>query len=389
MRKVIDTLKYILIVSLSLLVFISFYTLVSVKIFGKDYVSFFGYTYFAVASGSMSPTIETNDIIIVKINGTYKKGDIITYKSKNDFITHRVTNIFEKTINTKGDFNNTEDNTVNKEDVLGKVVLIIPSKVVVRILGVILLIIVGAILVNFEDIFKKFVVKDKKLDENSPLDYTMPIEVNEVEKALMEEMLSKTKGISAVRLGNDGEKKIELKLNKKVIDKKEEAFTERKEMLKEILSLLSGNNSKKAKITKAGAIKLKYLYKITKTISLNTEHVEEIVDDPPFEEVYNYDFEEIGFTKTIRNKLYEMPLYAYILIMIYAIVYDDNYFFDAMFKMFKYRIKLDVKGDFLKDKHKIDKCMKLMESIIDATGKKDAFEIEKVVDLVKLDKKFD
>ena len=68
MRKVIDALKYFLIVSLSLLVLISFYTLVSVKIFGKDYVSFFGYTYFAVASGSMSPTIETNDIIIVKIN---------------------------------------------------------------------------------------------------------------------------------------------------------------------------------------------------------------------------------------------------------------------------------------------------------------------------------
>ena len=389
MRKVIDTLKYILIVSLSLLVFISFYTLVSVKIFGKDYVSFFGYTYFAVASGSMSPTIETNDIIIVKINAAYKKNDIITYKSKNDYITHRVTNIFEKTINTKGDFNNTEDNTVNKEDVLGKVVLIIPSKVVVRILGIVLLVIVAAILINFEDIFKKFIVKDKNIDENSPLEYTMPIEVNAIEKALMEEMLSKTKGLSAIKLGNDGEKKIELKLNQKVIDKKEESLNERKEMLKEILSLLSGNNSKKAKITKAGAIKLKYLYKTTKTISLNTEHVEELVDDPPFEEVYNYDFEEIGFTKAIRNKLYEMPLYAYILIMIYAIVYDDVYFFDAMFKMFKYRIKLDVKGDFLKDKHKIDKCMKLMESIIEATGKKDAFEIEKVVDLVKLDKKFD
>lgn len=389
MRKVIDALKYILIVSLSLLVIISFYTLISVKVLGKDYVSFFGYTYFAIASGSMSPTIETNDIIIVKINGKYKKGDIITYKAQNDYITHRVTNVFEKTINTKGDFNNTEDNTVNKENVLGKVVLIIPSKIIIRVLGVILLVIIGAILVNFEDIFKKFVVKDKNIEENSPLDYTMPIEVNEIEKALMEEMLSKTKGISAIKLGNDGEKKIELKLNKKVIDKKEEAFTERKEMLKEILSLLSGGDNKKAKLTKEGAIKLKYLYKVTKTISLNDGHVDELIDDPPFEEVYNYDFEEIGFTKTIRNKLYDMPLYAYIIIMVYAIVYDDKYFFDAMFKMIKYRIKLDVKGEFLKDKHKIDKCMKFMEEIIETTGKKDSFEIEKVVDLVKLDKKFD
>lgn len=389
MRKVIDALKYMLIVSLSLLVIISFYTLVSVKVFGKDYVSFFGYTYFAIASGSMSPTIETNDIIIVKINGNYKKGDIITYKAKNDYITHRVTNIFEKTINTKGDFNNTEDNTVNKDDVLGKVVLIIPSKIIVRVLGVILLVIIGAILVNFEDIFKKFVVKDKNIEENSPLDYTMPIPISKEENDLLEEMLSRTKGIETIKLGNEGEKKVELKLNRKIIDQKQNVYEERKAMLKEILSLLSGGDNKKAKLTKEGAIKLKYLYKMVKTISLNEGHIEELVDDPPFEEVYNYDFEEIGFTKTIRNKLYDMPLYAYIIIMIYTIVYDEKYFFDAMFKMIKYRIKLDVKGEFLKDKHKIDKCMKFMEEIIEATGKKDAFEIEKVVDLVKLDKKFD
>ena len=37
----------------------------------QDYVNVFGYTYFVVASGSMSGTIEVDDIIFVKITTIY------------------------------------------------------------------------------------------------------------------------------------------------------------------------------------------------------------------------------------------------------------------------------------------------------------------------------
>ena len=57
----------------------------------KDYVNVFGYTYFVVATGSMSGTIEVDDIIFVKITKSVKINDIITFKNKDgDIITHRL-----------------------------------------------------------------------------------------------------------------------------------------------------------------------------------------------------------------------------------------------------------------------------------------------------------
>ena len=50
-------------------------------------------TYFVVASGSMSGTIEVNDVIIVKLNDAYQEDDIVTFKNNGSFITHRVERI--------------------------------------------------------------------------------------------------------------------------------------------------------------------------------------------------------------------------------------------------------------------------------------------------------
>ena len=47
--------------------------------FGNNvYPNYFGYTFFEVASGSMKPALQVNDVILVKItNEDLKKGDII------------------------------------------------------------------------------------------------------------------------------------------------------------------------------------------------------------------------------------------------------------------------------------------------------------------------
>ena len=50
------------------------------KVLKKPYVDIFGYTLFSVATGSMQPTLNINDIIIVKITDDVKVGDIITFK---------------------------------------------------------------------------------------------------------------------------------------------------------------------------------------------------------------------------------------------------------------------------------------------------------------------
>ena len=130
------------------------------------------------------------------------------------------------------------------------------------------------------------------------------------------------------------------------------------------------------------------MYKLANTVLLNPAHTEEIIDNVPFEELYDYDFEEIGFKKNIRDDLYTMSIYTYFIILIYAVIYDNNEYFDAVYKILKYRVKLDMDGAFLKDKHKVDKCIKLIEKVIDASGKKDTFELEKIVDIVKLNKNF-
>ena len=68
---------------------------------------------------------EKGDIVIIKLGDEIREKDIITYKEENVFITHRIVEINEEAIITKGDNNNTEDEPINKNVVLGKVVFII------------------------------------------------------------------------------------------------------------------------------------------------------------------------------------------------------------------------------------------------------------------------
>ena len=66
MKTLKNVLKVLATTFLVLLVTISVYTFVVTDIMKKDYVNVFGYTYFVVASGSMSGEIEVNDIVFVK-----------------------------------------------------------------------------------------------------------------------------------------------------------------------------------------------------------------------------------------------------------------------------------------------------------------------------------
>lgn len=86
------------------------------------------YKIFLVQSGSMSPSINTGDLVIVKPISKYQKGDIVTFLSKNNFsITHRITEIKNNEFITKGDANQVADQeTVDINYILGKVIYTIP-----------------------------------------------------------------------------------------------------------------------------------------------------------------------------------------------------------------------------------------------------------------------
>lgn len=121
--KNIDFVAIILIIILVILLFC--YS--QIKIFGKKYINFCGYTIFQVITGSMADTIQIKDIVIVKLTQDVEENDIITYKSGEDFVTHRVIKIEDNKITTKGDANNSEDNPITKDEVVGKVVFIISN----------------------------------------------------------------------------------------------------------------------------------------------------------------------------------------------------------------------------------------------------------------------
>lgn len=97
--------------------------------------SIFGLQLYVVLSGSMSPTIKTGSVIILKPVEPEKivQGDIITFSSKwnsNSLTTHRVVKVDnEKGLNfiTKGDGNKVQDaNPTYSENIKGKVILWIP-----------------------------------------------------------------------------------------------------------------------------------------------------------------------------------------------------------------------------------------------------------------------
>ena len=118
----------------TILIFILFafaiYSFVQIKVLNKTHVNMFGYTFLQVVSGSMEDEIKINDIIIDKVlkpGDELKVGDIISFEENNSIITHRIIDISDDTITTKGDANNSKDDPINREQVIGKVIKIIPN----------------------------------------------------------------------------------------------------------------------------------------------------------------------------------------------------------------------------------------------------------------------
>lgn len=117
----------ILIMVVVVITIIGLYYMAQVKILNKDYANIFGYTFFEVATGSMANTINIGDIVVVKVNEAFKENDIIVYKEENSFITHRVIKIDGQDLITRGDANNSEDKPIKSDQILGKVIYIIPK----------------------------------------------------------------------------------------------------------------------------------------------------------------------------------------------------------------------------------------------------------------------
>ena len=121
-EKVVQIIVNVLLTITTIAIVFSIYGLFQLKVQNKKYFNLFGYTAFSVVTGSMSPTLEIGDVIIVKVDDDIKKDDIITYYKDDNFITHRVIEIRGDDIVTRGDSNNSTDSPVTRDMIVGKVV---------------------------------------------------------------------------------------------------------------------------------------------------------------------------------------------------------------------------------------------------------------------------
>lgn len=127
MSKIISFILNILLTIVTVIIIIGMYYIYQLKIEKNDYANLFGYTFFEVATGSMSPTMEIGDVVIVKITKEVKQNDIIIYKDGENIITHRLIEIKDNELIAKGDANNSEDKPIQEEMVIGEVIQILPK----------------------------------------------------------------------------------------------------------------------------------------------------------------------------------------------------------------------------------------------------------------------
>lgn len=111
-------------ITIVLLLILSFnlFNFISIKVLGNKLPTINGYALLEVVSGSMEPKFSIGDIVIIDTKvDTYKANDIITFEDVNGaFVTHRIIEITDEEIITKGDANNTVDSPIDRDSIVGK-----------------------------------------------------------------------------------------------------------------------------------------------------------------------------------------------------------------------------------------------------------------------------
>ena len=87
----------------------------------------FGYGMATVLSGSMEPEFSKGDLLIVGEPDELKINDIVVFEDGSSLVVHRIIDIQDETLVTKGDANNVADEPITKDAVRGTVIACIPS----------------------------------------------------------------------------------------------------------------------------------------------------------------------------------------------------------------------------------------------------------------------
>lgn len=394
MKNISGLIKTIAYLILTFIVGIVIYSFISTQILKKDYTNIFGYTYYSVATGSMKPVISPNDLIFVKITKNVSKGDIITFKDNGSIVTHRLIDINNNKYITKGDANNTSDTGISKSDIIGKVVYIITPDVILKGIVVVLIFIIFIVILNFDRLYDKLFGEDSRYVNKSP-DNIFSSNKNSHSGLTVTIPLDEVKNIKTISdkvIIHDKVNVIDNSINDIVTHTNNNLKSREEDLLKLVNDLLRIKNSKlsTSRINKSWLAKYHYIYKIGLTLYYNdTNSLKELVLHPDFTEIYDYDLVKIGLYENLRNRIYEMPIDVFLKILVYSILYNDEEFFDGIFKIMKYKILVDKDNNFkcIRDnnsKKNLKELINFMEKVPDKFDNKNVFELDKIERLIKI-----
>ena len=93
----------------------------------------------AITSGSMWPALKEGSLVFIKSvdKSEIKVGDIVVYKNDKGFTIHRVAELRENDLTTKGDANFQKDAPAKYEDIIGKTLTVWGKPFAIPYLGLI------------------------------------------------------------------------------------------------------------------------------------------------------------------------------------------------------------------------------------------------------------
>lgn len=125
LHKVISIVLTIILVLVVLFMLISIYSFIQIKIIHTPFGHFAGIIALSEQTESMKPAIDTDDVVFVALNNSnIKENDIIVYYNNEYTITHRLKEIKDDTYITIGDNANSGEESIKKDQIIGKVIYI-------------------------------------------------------------------------------------------------------------------------------------------------------------------------------------------------------------------------------------------------------------------------
>lgn len=113
-----EILKFVLSISALLLVL---YAVLSIALGTGSFMV-------TITSGSMEPALYRGDIVIIRSERDYNAGDVAAFRRSGEIYVHRIISKNGESFNTKGDNSPIPDLwSIDKKDVLGRVVLTLPK----------------------------------------------------------------------------------------------------------------------------------------------------------------------------------------------------------------------------------------------------------------------